>query len=222
MACNCIDCSRWTIGIISASILIFSIVFFVEFGQILSKKDWFKPIRNNCLPFYLVILAVACMIIYSILGLILCFAKKQVLCTIYLVIVILVIALKALTIFLTLYYKDQIFHTIENKWYNHDYINYRNQFENIYKCCGFTSYNPEYNCSYTSSNYFLCGKFVESSLNNYLNELRGVCIYLIVIDLFPTIFASVLTCCNDDGKAEEFENKDFESISSLYNSLIDY
>lgn len=217
MACTCGSCARITIAVISVGFFLISIGFFLGLVDMKDTQPWFKPIRNNCIPFYLLMISASLMIVYAILGFILCFAKNRIIYIIYLVLILILISLKLFIIVLTLSFKNNILNTIEKNWFNQKYIQYRNDFEREFKCCGFKTYDPKKGCGYYSQKVYLCGAFVEWALVEYLNQLRGVTTYLILIEILPAILASVLTCCNDE---KNDESKETESNISMYSSLI--
>lgn len=217
MACTCSSCARYTIAIISVFFFLISIGFFLGFVDMKDDQPWFKPIRNNCILYYLSLIAASFMIVYAILGFILCFAKEKILYVIYLLMILMLIILKIIIIILTLYNKNGILKTIEKNWYKQKYNKYRYEFEEDFKCCGFTTYDPKQKCGYVSQRFYLCGVFVEVALIQYLDQLRALSIYLILIEILPAILATVLTCCNDENKDENNEN---ESNTSMYSTLL--
>ena len=121
MACNCTTCVRWWLVIISIGFLIFSLAFFAGFIDKMDNQSWFKPIRNNCIGYYLIIISVVFIAIYSLIGLIFSCVKKKNLYLTYLILVLITALMEVAAIVISLNFKDSILNTVENKWYNSKY-----------------------------------------------------------------------------------------------------
>ncbi|KAK8895367.1 hypothetical protein M9Y10_023830 [Tritrichomonas musculus] len=218
MSCSCSACTRWTILIIGVFFLISAVFFFMNFAYQYNDQPWFKPIRNQCIPFYLSIISVVFMSIYSFIGVILCCAKEKKLYVTYLTLILITIFLNIAIIILTLCFEDQILYFIEKNWKCSKYRKNRLEFEATFQCCGFYNYNPKEECGFKGLKGYLCGDIVKIELNAYLAQIRKIVIYFISIEILPLILASVLNCCNDEEK--EAEHNELESTTSLYNALI--
>lgn len=219
MACNCTTCVRWWLVIINIGFLFFALFFFAGFIDTVDNQPWFKPIRNNCIGYYLILFTVGFIALYSSIGMVFSCVKKKNFYLTYFILILITALIEIAIVVISLNFKDIILKTVENKWFKSKYIENRFDFENHFKCCGFNDYNPKDGCGYYDKSVYLCGPFVEACLIQYFVQIRWISLYLISTQILPTILSCILLCCNQE-ENEGAAINELESSTSLYDQLI--
>lgn len=212
----CSSCARWTIAIISICILICTIIS-VTYSYIKKENEqWSKIIRKN-LVFWIILSAMVLACISSIIGLILCCTKNEILSIICSIIIIIAILSKLTAVILSLFFKNIIVDIIDLNWENPKIRNSRQDLEKYFECCGLKEYNPTKDCGIKGDDFYpTCEKQVEKYLDKYLREIRIFAIAIISIELILLICSFYIACCNfnADHKNNELDN------SLIFTSLI--